>query len=115
MGRKISDATLQWWAKQDEHIRQEALGDENRISIIQFCKKLNKWLVGCDKICSQGPQFDMVILEHLYEQFGPRIGHTGKFAIVELYLILCLMIHVRIYPASRLIIIVLLQTLMYKQ
>ena len=23
----------------------------------------------------------MVILEHLYEQFGPRIGHTGKFAI----------------------------------
>ena len=27
------DATLQWWAKQDEHIRQEALGDENRISI----------------------------------------------------------------------------------
>ena len=51
MGRKISDATLQWWAKQDEHIRQEALGDENRTSIIQFCKKLNKWLVGCDKIC----------------------------------------------------------------
>ncbi len=70
MDRKISDATLQWWAKQDEHIRQEALGDENRISIIQFCKKLNKWLVGCDKIWCQGPQFDMVILEHLYEQFG---------------------------------------------
>ena len=70
MGRVISDSTLQWWAKQDEHIRQEALGDEGRISIIQFCKKLNKWLVGCNNIWCQGPQFDMVILENMYEQFG---------------------------------------------
>ena len=70
MGRKIDELTLQWWAKQDEHIRQEALGDEGRIALVDFCKKLNKWLVGCDKIWCQGPQFDMVILEHLFEQFA---------------------------------------------
>ena len=69
MGRKIDEPTLQWWAKQDEHIRQEALGDEGRIAIVDFCKKLNKWLVGCVIRFSLIWLYSLiwVILEHLYE------------------------------------------------
>ena len=67
--RSISDATIEWWAKQDDHIRDEAFSEDNRISVMDFFKDLNRWLVGCDEIWCQGPQFDMVILENLFNQF----------------------------------------------
>ena len=34
---------------------EEALGDENRVSVAQTLTDLNKWLVGADKVWCQGP------------------------------------------------------------
>jgi len=49
------------------------LGDEGRTSLTESTNQLNKWLVGVDEIWAQGPAFDIVILENLYEQLGiPR-------------------------------------------
>lgn len=69
-GRSISESTLEWWAKQKPEIRNRAFSDENRINILDFCKELNKWLVGCKEIWCQGPQFDMVMIEDLFKQFN---------------------------------------------
>ena len=72
-GRSQDESTLEWWGKQDKAIRDEALGDEGRTSLIETTSQLNKWLVGVDEIWAQGPAFDIVILENLYEQLGiPR-------------------------------------------
>jgi hypothetical protein len=68
-GRGVSDNTLQWWAKQDKEILDRALSEDGRISLDEFFKDLNRYAVGADKIWCQGPQFDMVILEDLYDQF----------------------------------------------
>jgi len=68
-GRSVLDSTLEWWSKLPQHIQEEAFSEDNRMPLEQFFKELNKYLVGCDKIWCQGPQFDMVILENLYKQF----------------------------------------------
>ena len=68
LGRHVDDNTIEWWGKQAEDVREEALGDGDRISLEQFTKTLNKFLVGADNIWAQGPVFDIVILENLYRQ-----------------------------------------------
>lgn len=73
-GRTVSESTLEFWAKQDEHIRESTFTDEGRIPVGEFFKELNKYLVGVDKIWCQGPQFDMVIIEDLYTQFDHHKG-----------------------------------------
>ena len=35
MGPSVDDGTLEWWGKQDKAIRDEALGDEGRTSLIE--------------------------------------------------------------------------------
>ena len=74
MGRKISDATLQWWAKQDQEIQDRAFSDEGRIPVEPFMQELNAWLTGCETIWCQGPQFDMVILEDFFRDFGHHMN-----------------------------------------
>ena len=45
MGRDVMEDTLDWWATQPEEIRDEALGDKNRISLNEMKKNINKWSV----------------------------------------------------------------------
>lgn len=71
--RKIDDKTLEWWATQPADIRDEALGDENRTSVIEILQHLNKWCVGVESIWCQGPVFDIAILEHLFKQYNHHI------------------------------------------
>jgi hypothetical protein len=68
--RDVSESTLTWWANQAEDVRTEALSDENRVSLDEFYKQLNKFVVGAKDIWCQGPVFDIVILENLYKQKG---------------------------------------------
>lgn len=76
MGRIIDEGTITWWGKQDEAVREEALGDEDRTDIETACNQLNKFLVGVDSIWAQGPVFDIAILEHLYASLNrPRPWH----------------------------------------
>lgn len=70
LGRRVDENTLAWWEKQDPVVREEALSEENRVSLEQFYKDLNKFMVGATDIWCQGPVFDIVILENLYHQKG---------------------------------------------
>ena len=72
--RHVSESTLEWWAKQPDHIQEDAFSDEGRIPVTEFMKELNRYCVGADKIWCQGPQFDMLILENLYIQYGHHFG-----------------------------------------
>lgn len=70
MGRHVQQETIDWWGRQAEEVREEALGDHDRISINDMLDNLNRFLVGVDNIWCQGPAFDIVILENLYRQVG---------------------------------------------
>jgi len=70
LGRTVDDATLEWWGRQDAKIRDEALTDGDRTSVETITNELNKFLVGVDQIWAQGPAFDIVILENLYQQLA---------------------------------------------
>jgi hypothetical protein len=70
LGRKVDEGTLEWWGRQNEQVREEALGEGNRITVDDFTRQLNQFLVGANRIWAQGPVFDIVILENLYRQVG---------------------------------------------
>ena len=70
LGRDVDDSTVEWWGKQAEDVREEALGDGDRITLEQYTKELNRFIVGAKNIWAQGPVFDIVILENLYRQLG---------------------------------------------
>lgn len=76
-GRDVDDETVEWWGKQSDHIREEALGDDNRVSVTELIRQLNKFLVAVDEIWCQGPSFDIVILENLYRQY--QTPHNWKY------------------------------------
>ena len=67
MGRDVMEETVEWWGKQAEDVREEALGDDDRIDLKYFVKQLNKWCVGVDVFWCQGPLFDYAILQNLYK------------------------------------------------
>lgn len=69
-GREVQEETVEWWLKQAEDVREEALGTEGRVSIEQMYRELNRFLVGVENIWAQGPVFDIAILENLYRQYG---------------------------------------------
>jgi hypothetical protein len=68
-GRIVREDTMQWWSEQAEEVREEALGTEDRIPVVQMLKELNKFLVGANNVWAQGTVFDIGILEHLYKQY----------------------------------------------
>ena len=70
LGREVQEDTLNWWLSQAEDIREEALGESDRVSLDTLYRDLNKFLVGVDNIWAQGPVFDIAILENLYRQCG---------------------------------------------
>jgi hypothetical protein len=61
--------TEEWWAKQDEHIKQEAFGFESeRISISDALKEFNKWFKGSTYVWGNGSIFDITILSEAYDR-----------------------------------------------
>lgn len=68
LGRHVQEETLNWWGKQDPEVFEEAMSEDNRIGLDDFCKDLNRFLVGVENIWAQGPVFDIAILENLYRQ-----------------------------------------------
>ena len=69
-GRIVDESTLAWWGKQEQSIQDRAFSDVGRTDVDVFMKDLNGWLTGCEAIWCQGPQFDMVILEDFFDNFG---------------------------------------------
>lgn len=68
LSRSVDDGTLEWWSKQPDHILNEALDPDNRISLNDFRHQFNRYLVGAGDIWTQGVMFDIGILENLYRQ-----------------------------------------------
>ena len=66
LGRTVDDSTINWWAQQPESVRTEAWDNTDRVTIAELKSNLNRFLVGVDDIWSQGPVFDIAILEDLY-------------------------------------------------
>jgi len=70
LGREVQEDTLAWWIGQADDIREEALGEQDRVSLDTLYRDLNRFLVGANNIWAQGPLFDFAILENLYRQMG---------------------------------------------
>ena len=68
-GRTVREDTLKWWNTQPQEIQDEAFNPVGRLSVEDTLMKLNKYLVGVDKIWCQGPVFDIGILENMYRQY----------------------------------------------
>ena len=70
MGRDVMQETVNWWSKQPKEISDEAFSDDNRASLDDMIKKINKFSVGVDVFWCQGPLFDYAILQDIYKQLG---------------------------------------------
>ena len=57
----------------DPKIKDEALGDQDRTTLLEFIKQLNKFCVGLDELWCQGPLFDYAILQNLYAQLNTPV------------------------------------------
>ena len=68
LGREVDPGTVEWWGKQSEEVREEALGEHDRVCLEEFTRELNRFVVSAERIWAQGPVFDIVILENLYRQ-----------------------------------------------
>ena len=60
----IDDATLEWWGRQSDDVREEAFSEDNRHSISNVLADFHRWCGGIDAIWANGTGFDLNILEH---------------------------------------------------
>jgi hypothetical protein len=67
--RDIDDGTIEWWATQPTHAREEAFNEQGRIPLDQALEELGKLIWHSKLIWSQGPTYDMNILEHAYKSY----------------------------------------------
>jgi hypothetical protein len=68
--RAIDDGTIAWWATQPDHAREEAFNEQDRIPLDQALDELAKMIWHSKLIWSQGPTYDMNILEHAYKSYN---------------------------------------------
>jgi len=74
LGMDIDHSTVEWWARQDETIRYEALENPtDRLDIKDALKKLNTWFGSSKYIWGHGDDFDCVILTQAYIKCGQPI------------------------------------------
>jgi hypothetical protein len=68
--RAIDNGTIAWWATQPDHAREEAFNEQDRIPLDQALDELAKMIWHSKLIWSQGPTYDMNILEHAYKSYN---------------------------------------------
>lgn len=70
LAREIDPNTLDWWAKQDPNIMEEAFSPNDRIPLLEAMERFHKFAWGCEAFWSHGATFDLVIIEHIYRQLN---------------------------------------------
>lgn len=70
IGRTATDATIEWWSKQDQEAQEEAFSENDRISVEELRQNLAKWLQDVDELWGHGYGFDMTILKDLFTSAG---------------------------------------------
>ena len=68
LSREVDPNTLDWWARQDKAIMEEAFSPDDRVSVSDAVDQFHKFAWGCDKFWSHGAVFDLMILEDMYRQ-----------------------------------------------
>ena len=68
LGREVDPNTLEWWAKQDSAVMDEAFNPADRIPVADAVDQFHKFAWGCDAFWAHGSIFDIAILENLYRQ-----------------------------------------------
>lgn len=68
LNREIDPNTLDWWAKQDPKVMEEAFSPDNRVPLRDAMDQFHKFAWGCDAFWAHGSLFDIAILEDLYRQ-----------------------------------------------
>lgn len=71
--RTIDDGTIEWWATQPAHAREEAFGEQDRIPLDQALDELGRLIWHSKMIWAQGPTYDCNILEHAYKSYGKAL------------------------------------------
>jgi exodeoxyribonuclease VIII len=69
----VDDGTIEWWATQPEHAREEAFGEQDRIPLDQALDELGRLIWHSKMIWAQGPTYDCNILEHAYKSYGKAL------------------------------------------
>jgi len=70
LGREIDPNTLDWWAKQNSEVMEEAFSLDGRIGFENAISQFHKFAWGCDKFWSHGSVFDLMIIEDMYQQIS---------------------------------------------
>jgi hypothetical protein len=71
--RSIQQSTIDWWATQPAHAREEAFAEEGRIPLDQALDELGKLIWHSKRIWANGPTYDMNIIEHAYKSYNKPI------------------------------------------
>lgn len=84
-GRTISKGTVEWWARQTPEIREDAFGNEGRVSVKEGIEQIieyfqvmdssdhNQGYIKINEVWGQGYGFDMTILGTLFELYGYEV------------------------------------------
>ena len=67
-GRRCDDHTLRWWLDQDPDIREEAIGENDRIPMRDALDQFHAWVLHSDTVWSNGSVFDIMIMQDFYAQ-----------------------------------------------
>jgi len=73
LNREVDQNTLDWWAKQDPIVMEEAFSPDDRIPLTEAMDRFQKFAWGCDTFWSHGATFDLVIIEDIMRQLGRPI------------------------------------------
>jgi hypothetical protein len=73
LGRKVDPGTLDWWAKQDPAIMEEAFSPDDRVPLVEAIDRFHKFAWGCSTFWAHGSLFDIAIIENVYRQLGKPV------------------------------------------
>ena len=73
LNREVDPNTLDWWAKQDPAVMEEAFSPDDRVPLAEAVDRFHKFAWGCDAFWSHGSVFDIIILENIYRQLGKPV------------------------------------------
>lgn len=68
--RQIEQTTLEWWATQPALVRDDAFCEQDRVSLADALEGLTRIVWHSNRVWSQGPCYDMTILEHAYKSLN---------------------------------------------
>jgi exodeoxyribonuclease VIII len=77
--RHVCNDTMAWWADQKAEVREEAFTAFDRVSLTDTLRDLAKFAQNADSVWAHGTTFDIVILEHAYQQMDIAHHRPWKY------------------------------------